>query len=254
MGFLLSAGLALASGLFQKKQQDKAFKQDEKNYQRNDLVKTMKDAQDAGFHPLEALRAGYTQTQVAQAPRISSVSVAANAVDQIASMYRDETQRKTNNALIEAQIANINADTARMGNVSENAVRLASSGAAAAAASSASAVPLVTSGPHAGQENERLKEREAIALSDGSTSTVTVGPDIDELLSGAVFEAGGFFRTRERAINENKTARIIGQRVHDIDAPMLWPFELGDQPDNWENMSQMERVNAVRRINPNFAN
>jgi len=215
----------------------------------------MRDAKEAGFYPLEALRAGYIQSQVAQAPRISSFSVAANVVDQISAIYRDDQQRKTNNALIDAQIANINADTARMGNLTQNPVRLAFSGAAAVvAAAPSSAIPLVTSGPYEGQENERLREREVIALSDGSTSTVTVGPEIDELLSGAAFEAGGFFRTRERAINQNNTAKIIGQRVHDVDAPMLWPFELGDQPNNWDNMSHMERVNAVRRINPNFAN
>jgi len=136
MSFLLQAGLAVVSGLFQKKQQDRAFKQDQANYNCNDLKKTMRDAKEAGFHPLEALRAGYTQSQVAQAPRISSVSVAANAVDQISAIYRDETQRKTNKALIDAQIANINADTARMGNITQNAVRLASSGSAAAVASS----------------------------------------------------------------------------------------------------------------------
>jgi len=142
LNFLVQAGLALGSAHLanknQKRAQQRAFKQDQKNYNRNDLLKTMKDAKEAGIHPLEALRAGYTQSQVAQAPRISSVSVAANAVDQISALYRDEQQRKTNNALIEAQIANINADTARMGNITENSVRLGAAGVASAAASSPS--------------------------------------------------------------------------------------------------------------------
>lgn len=108
---LISGGAALVGGIADRAQENR-------NYKRNDLLKTMKDAKEAGFHPLEALRAGYTQTQAAQAPRISSLGVFANAVDQASSMYRDEMQRQKNDALIDAQIANINADTARMGSVS----------------------------------------------------------------------------------------------------------------------------------------
>jgi len=181
---LISAGATLFAANSAKKQQDKAFKQDEKNYQRNDLVKTMKDAQDAGFHPLEALRAGYTQSQVAQAPRISSVSVAANAVDQISAIYRDDLQRKTNDALIEAQIANINADTARMGNISQNSVRLASSGAAAAASA--------PSTPQAGDDIYGNKQTAGFQTNpDGGWETDPNTSDA-EVLEQRYGEAGSF--------------------------------------------------------------
>lgn len=107
----ISAGSQLFGGIADRRQA-------QRNYERNDLIKTMKDAQEAGFHPLEALRAGYTQSQIAQAPRISSMGVAANAVDAAASMYRDAMAQEKQSALIDAQIENIEADTQRMGSIS----------------------------------------------------------------------------------------------------------------------------------------
>lgn len=118
LGFLSTAGgaavatgaMSLVGGIADRNHQNRM-------YRRNDLLKTMKDAKEAGFHPLEALRAGYTQSQIAQAPRISSMGVAANAVDAAASMYRDQMAQDKRNAQIDAEIANIEADTRRMGSI-----------------------------------------------------------------------------------------------------------------------------------------
>lgn len=107
---LIGGAATLINGAANRRAADRA-------YNRNDIRKTVRDAEAAGVHPLEALRSGYANQKASQGPRISTMGVAANAVAQAAQLYRDGLAAEQRSEMIDAQIKNIEADTERMGSV-----------------------------------------------------------------------------------------------------------------------------------------
>ncbi len=88
-----------------------------------DLRKIVSNAKAAGIHPLEAIRSGAGVAGVTStAPRISSFTAVGNSFDQVGDFLTGHQRATDANLLAQAQLANIRADTARMGRVASSSL------------------------------------------------------------------------------------------------------------------------------------
>lgn len=88
-----------------------------------------------------------------------------------------------------------------------------------------------------------LRPRERVVTSDGSTVDITVGPEWDEILSGAVIE--GVAHAEDALMHEDvRRWSWDPEPVDDLHSeafPVMWPYELGDKPDAWDGWTNSRR-------------
>jgi len=166
-----------------------------------DLRKIVANARAAGIHPLEAIRSGAGVAGV-QGPRINSFTAASNAFDKIDN-YLTGTQRAADDKrMFEAQLANINADTARMG-------RIASSSLTSQVGSS---VVETTSDDSERVDKQITNVEETYQTDGGQDLDVPVGPDLDEMASGALIRTYARLKNPDSFINRSLDGPTIGQQ------------------------------------------
>ena len=167
-----------------------------------DLRKIVANAKEAGIHPLEAIRSGAGVAGV-QGPRINSFTAAANAFDQVDNFLTGTQRAADEKRMFEAQLANIQSDTARMGRI-QSASLTSQVGSSAIQASSSSA-------------SDRVAKRvnnveEQYQVDGGQDVDVPVGPDLDEMLSGAMIRTYARLKNPDSVLNRSLDGPTIRQQ------------------------------------------
>jgi len=193
----------------------------------NKFVRLRDASERAGYHPLETLRAGGSVGQV-QAPRLISSLVASNAFDALENEISGEGARQRKRAEVDDEIRERQLENLRISNEQRVARQSINS-----ATVTSNRPPRLTTGDRMragtpfvptdqgdkklsdianptptnpdgtidpsiddGGTGAVLKPREKIVTTNGGTMNVTVGPDIDEVITGGAAEVLNDVRDR----------------------------------------------------------
>lgn len=217
-----------------------------------------------GFHPLEALRAdggGYSQAgQIG--PRLASPEAVQGLYDKFEDVLTGDDALRRERARLENELLRREVDKMSVlggsGNVVERTARLQRSVSTdqgpVPLAEIARPTPITGAGDIDTQVDDggtgvTLKPVERIVTQDGSSVDVTVGPDIDEMMTGAIVELSSKIRRYgdDKKMSEINR-RVRGQKMLDQlgDKPLQWDPRFGPKkPKQWDTWNNKQKLNFV---------
>lgn len=245
------------------------------NY-RNDtnLIRLRAQAKKAGFHPLEALRsgAGNIATHPVTVPALATNAALTGAFENIESIFSGEAAREKERKEFEHDLFVQNAKERLAGGAStivertlrSNKIAVSPNRSTVPKVGQGSRVVQTTQGPKVmseianptpvnpdgsiditiddGGTGVQLAPRDRVVTRSGETVDVTVGPDIDEMLTGMLIDGAGAYkasRMKRAANNMGREAFIDAQTRKSV---VEWLPEAGQKPVLWDRWSKERRI------------
>jgi hypothetical protein len=250
------------------------------------LAKGAMNAQrQTGINALELIRGGAGMSTWDNAPRIGSSAMFQNSFDQISDILTGRQAREDARDEVEDELRRIALDrakaqqTADAGDYARRASgyrpprvgeRLVQTDQGPRVMSEiADPTPITASGDidttiDDGGTGATLKPREHVVTSGGRTVNLTVGPDLDELVTGSAIE--GYDQFREHGLLGISASSLRSPSLEqvfwgrdgkpqrgdpaaiDTQPPLQWFPEFGrSKPDNWDQMTNREKLAFIRK-------
>lgn len=260
LGSLIAAGGSILGGILSKP------KGGESTYRKTlEASRGAMDAQNQyGINALELIRSGAGAGGGAGSPRVGSVAAMTQGFDQIANVLsgQEAQQREANKVQLELAKLELEQKRGQLSTTGKKIPRAVTPGlshkiptdqGATPIADISKPTPMLANGKinnaiDDGGTGATIKPRDRVVLSDGSTMDITVGPDIDEVLSGAVMEGAGMLRSHVETKKMNDiTDNVYGSK---IEKPIKWDDRFGSKkPRGWGNMTNPEKLKFIRKRN-----
>jgi hypothetical protein len=231
----------------------------------NKYVRLREASERVGFHPLETLRAGGS-VDARAAPRLLTSLSAYNAFDLLEDEISGEGAKERRRMEVEDEIRERELERLKQSVVAgvRTTPTLATNRPPRIISTDQGPVPLsditrptpetkdgrIDTAIDDGGTGTTIRPRDRVVLEDGSTIDITVGPDVDEALTGAALESIGTGRqifNRMRYGNPDRKAMESRLQMSvDPDKPIAWDQRFGGrQPDGWSTWTNEQKIRYI---------